>query len=336
MAFRLTKQTIPLLSRGWSLLSTGGGSKRTQLEQVLEQSLLASNSATILSLNELDDESIICTLYGVGVAGNSQVFMEKAITEAVNKLQTVIGKKIAAVFPGETNSSRAFQAAYVLNVPVIDADATGGRAVPEVQIDNFFLFNQSTIPIVVAAPDGASIVLNDVRSPEEIEKMIRDFMLTSGYEVVSVADHAISVKNAKGLLTEKVISRGIEIGELLSSDIEDDRLFYALQSKFGIQRICSGVVSRVELEKKEGFLQGEYVINSQNEEVVIQVKNENMFLQSSAKQIKPTYSILLLDAKTRFGIHNSELSVGTQVHIFEALIDPRWDSVAGKKLYGAY
>jgi DUF917 family protein len=334
MVIDLSEQVIRNLVRGWSFVSTGGGSKSAQLESVLFSYIQGNQGARVVSLSELSDEDMVCSVYGVGVAGNSETFLRQAITTAVNKLRDLLGREIAAVFPGETNSSRAFQAAGILDIPVLDADATGGRAVPEVQVDNFFLFGQTTAPIVVASPSGDYFCIHEFNQPEDIEKQIRSYMLRSGFEVVAVADHAISVGCARGLLTEGVILRGIGIGELLSEVQQLPTLIDNLKSKFAILFKFRGLISNISLIKEGGFLSGTCTIACPEGDVVILVKNESLALQLNGKTvIEAPESILLLDSGKRVGVHNSELQVGTEVLIFSAFPDRRWDCPRGRRLY---
>ncbi len=330
----LSIQDTRFLTLGNSLFSTGGG-RDIEIQNSLYQDLLQNNKLKLEDIKKLPEEDYICTVYSVGSSNKTKTNLKNSIEKGVKTLKEIINVKLAGVFSGEANAEiSAFQTASILNLPVVDGDCCGGRAVPEIHFDNWFVKKISILPLVAVALDGSVLVIKEIGDVNNIEKIIRNLAIQSDGSVV-VLDHFISVKEAKKVLTLNSISRAISTGRFIDENKQKSDFLKLLAKQIEAKIIFEGVVKQVNLEDKDGFLQGFYFIkNSLGDELKIYVKNENIIAWKNEKMIVSCPNLIMtFDIETNSGIHNSQICKNQKVAVFSKKATEIWQTKEGLDLF---
>lgn len=327
----ITKNNYGALVRGASLYATGGGLEHDNQLAFFERIFQQYEAIPVVSCDDLEEDEYICTAYGIGSAGNTNVDFSPAVEAGRKAFQEKTGKKYKGIFVGETNiEALTAQIACTMNLPIVDADATGGRAVPEIRLDNFFVAGISTAPIVVSDLQGNSFCIEDSRDPASVEKQVRSFAKNAYLQTAVVFDHSIAVKDAKKVLTTGIVKRSFDAGAyLLSSQINDQQ---ALATLGDMRWISSGTIVEHTVQENvlNGFLEGMIFIQTQEGRYRIFVRNENLICWKNDELfVTAPDSIILFDPKQACGLHSSKLSVGMQVDLFVKKATPLWRSERG-------
>jgi len=169
----LTDLEIERILLGSSWFGTGGG---LTLAEQRAQAARLTGPVHLVTPADLDPAALVCCAYGVGPAGSGTAGIIEAFQRAMEILPGVTGgAPIAAIFPAEANIAGAvFELAGELNLPVLDGDTTGGRAVPEIRIDNFVLHGRTVTPLVAVSSRGEEIIIVEPRTSRVVEIIERD------------------------------------------------------------------------------------------------------------------------------------------------------------------
>lgn len=332
----LNENDVKNMLVGSLIYSTGGGIEYEVQKKLFKQLFSKYKKLPLITINELDDNDCLCTAYSVGSAGNTNVDLSKALKIGIEKLQYYTKKEFKAIFAGETNIDiLAFQTALQLQLPVLDADATGGRAVPELQFDNFAVVKKSTLPLVAVLPNFKTILISKIKNLSKVDKIIQSLLLKHKQGLIVVLDHYIQVKEAKKILTLGIFERAIELGEFISKNSNhknfERKMIKYLQGKI----IIKGKVTKINIKNEDGFLNGYYhIIDRKNNLVKIFVKNENLICWKNNKMIVvPPDFIITLNAKTFHGIHNSSLKLNQEVIVIKKRASKFWNTKNARKLF---
>lgn len=332
MIKKLNTPDIKNLILGSSIYSTGGGLDVSNQEKYFNQ--IKGSLPNLISVDELDDSDYICTAYGVGpaVADNSEnvIDYKKVLTE----FGKITGKTIKGIFAGEINiEGLVFDTAAKLNLPVVDGDCCGGRAVPEIQMDTFFAQNISITPALMVNTKGEQLLYSNTEDNFKLEKIARHFAIISKTSVF-IIDHLVDVKTAKKALTTGSLSRSLETGAFITESKNQIKLI-DLVNQTASKLVFEGTVSNVNLKIVEGFLSGSYSItNLHNSILEIQVKNENMVaIIDNQVVFKSPDSIIVVNSDTFYGLHNSQIKMGDKVAVMIKDCVEGFKSENGKKLF---
>jgi len=326
----LNSKTTEQLVIGSSIFSTGGGFQEDKQLELFNGFLSQNKTLQIVDVNELNDEDFVCTGYAVGSPASKKTDFSAEFLIAKKEFEKYTGKKFVAVFEGETNiEALAFQAALAMEIPVLDADGTGGRAVPEIQFDNMFVHNLSLLPLVAVADGGKEIAIIINNTAQVAEQIVRDMAVRTGSSVV-VLDHAMSVRDAKKYLTCGVMKRSLEIGEMVQNGVKLEDLTSKMKAKILLQ----GKMSKNEVKDnpKTGFNEGNYWVSDGQNELKMYVKNENILCwKNNVPYVTCPDLLITLDSKTLHGVANTDLKVDQEVIILALPATDLWRSEAGQK-----
>lgn len=333
MKKKLQKQDIDDLLRGSSLYSTGGGVEfHIQKKRILKL-LEEGKSLALISIDELKDTDDVFTTYIVGSTTQTGVDLALAIKKGIFILEKETRKSFSAIFAGEINiESLAFQSAALLSLPVLDADCCGGRAVPQVQMDNVVILGKNTTPLVAVNQTGEVRVLKKAISGEKLEQFTRNFSIESN-SGIAVLDHPISIKTARETLELGTLSRSLATGKFMRIYKNNNDYLTKLAVYMGAHLVINGRVARIDFDKTAsiGFLLGRYSISDSFRNVVeIFVQNENIICWKNNKVLVTGPELIMaLDLKTNIGIHNSALYEGQELAVFVKSASNHWHSQAG-------
>lgn len=337
MKLGITQQDAYTMIRGSSIYSTGGGFAYSAQKRMFGELFKKRKSYEIISIDELQDRDYVCTAYAVGSAGNTNMDLTPALKKGLQTLQRITGIAPKAIFAGETNIDIiAAQSAATLGLPVLDADSNGGRAVPEIQMDNFVILDEPIAPVVVVTLEGEIALLLETASPYNIEAFVRNFAGNSNIGIVAALDHLISVKKAKKVLTHGIFTRSLSLGKLIEDNLKNPELLNVIVKEIGGQLIIKGKVTKNTLKSniKEGFLNGEYVVSDGKNEIRVFAKNENIIAWKNDKVwVTSPDRIMTIDLKTFLGVHNSELKKDQEVAIIAAPASDMWRGEKGIELF---
>ncbi len=339
MAMEVTRQVFESITWCASIYSTGGGRPREAQLKLFDEKL-SDAKLKIVQIEELEDDAYVCTTYGVGPATKVYYDPTLAMQKGFQSLSERIGKSFSAIFAGETNiESTVFNAAKLVGVPVLDADCTGGRAVPEIPLNNFFVLHKSIFPMVATSLDGKSSTIESVPDLMQIDSTIRKLATSAPMERVIVVDRPIQVKDAKQVLTTGTIMRSYKTGVFAAQVKNDSDKVAKLAQQMGAKLLIDGTLTKVEVAKdeKEGFLKGFYYVeDKQGNTAKIYVKNENIACWLNDKlAVSPPNPIMTIDFESLLGVHNGTLDEqkGRQVFVLTKDAVPLWQSAEGLKLF---
>lgn len=310
---------------GASFYSTGGGmSYDDQLSQ-FSNFFEKRDNFNVVSSTDLNPNDLICTIYALGSAGDTSCDLRSQMTKGLDILEKITNNRISAIFPGETNiEALVFGASDLTDLDIFDADATGGRAVPEIKFDNFVVLGRKITPQVVVDRFNDIYINYDVSSPEKLEALVRNIAILSKGPVV-VLDHIISVTEANSFLTCGILERNIQTGESLISRTFDYSRFL---EKYECEHIDSIEVEEADLSNNEktGFLEGFiYMRNQVGDIYKLYIRNENLILWKNDKVIlTPPDFIILFDLSLRRSIHNSKIRKFMKFHILGKKSSDLW------------
>lgn len=338
MKITLTKQIVDCLIKGSSIYSTGGGLEHKVQKKIFKKVLKSKNTSSLINRDELNTEDYICAVYALGSAGNTDFDLSQQFKIGIKVLGDYFKNKFSAIFAGETNiDAFVFQVASNIGLPVLDADCTGGRAVPEIRFDNFAIFKKNPLPLVAVTPDEKVVILDKSSGFLAIEKSIRKLLATSGPGLIAVLDHAIQVKDAKNLLTEGIFRRAIKTGKFIEQNRMVKKNIDNFLAFIDAKKILQGKIikNNIRNDPKTGFIEGYYFVeDKEGNRLKIYVKNENLICWLNDKVfLTPPDSILCIDPLSLTGIHNSRLEEGQSVVVAGRKAPKMWRSSKAKALF---
>lgn len=332
----ITRDLSRHMSHGSSIFSTGGGLPFELQQKLFSKLFLKYKKLPLISLDELKDTDYICTAYAVGSGGNTHADLSKALKIGMDSLRSYTRKTYKAIFAGETNIDvLAFQTASQLNLPVLDADATGGRAVPEIQFDNFAIAGKSTLPLIAVTPNYDVVIISQTQQLSRVDSIIRGLLTHSKKGLIAIVDHSVSVKDAKDVLTRDIFKRAIQLGRFIDQNKHKKNIALLIVDAIDGKLLINGKITDITLVNEAGFLTGYYsVTDNNNNTLKVFVKNENLLCWKNNKLIviPPDY-IITLDLKTLRGAHNSELKKNQEVVVAWKKATPFWNKKQARKLF---
>lgn len=316
------------LAHGGTIYGTGGGLPCEIQIKIYSELFTQGVIPKLCTIDDLVPDAMICCVHGIGPAGSFSEDFSRAVFKGIQLLEAECGCVFKAVFPVETSiESAVFAALSMTRLPLLDADVTGGRAVPEISMDNFFIARQRVTPAVMVNLDLESMLIVEDCEPQDLEIIARDFAKQSRENLIALIDHPIEVKKARELLSLGVIERTMKAGEVLLSGATTDQKLKKLREQFSIKSVDECVVQSVSLNRKEGFLQGVIVLESfrmKGAKVYIEVKNENMKITSPCYGEAFPDLIILFDMEKGVGVHNSTISKGMHVSVLFSPAEEFW------------
>ncbi|MBX7144056.1 MAG: DUF917 domain-containing protein [Oligoflexia bacterium] len=329
----LRADDIEAIYRGASIFATGGGFPLA--EQRRWFSPTSECGIVLKSLEQLRPRDYVCGVFTLGSAARDTYSLRSCLAQAVQTLQQLSGHSFCGIFPVESGiESSAFQAATELQVSVVDADSTGGRAVPTMLCDNCWLVGRTPLPLVAVTPEGRTLVIEGAVSAQEIEDRLASFAADSESGLVACADHSISAEEAIGVLSLGTLSRSLQVGKLMmQSPRPTDMLIHSLNAQdFGEMRVLSREVWPAESSR---FLEGVSFLQGQSGQTYqIYFRNENISLSLGERIVKSAPDLIsLCDPATFVGLHNRDIHVGMVVRVLGIPCSRLWSAHSTSALF---
>lgn len=332
----LTKQDLHSLALGSTLLATGGGFPFESKHQKLKE-LNKNNSLHLISTNDLCDDDLVCAISGIGSADNTQnLSFDLALTTGLKTMQELLGQKINALIPGEIGIENIiFELATKLNLPVLDADTAGGRAVPEMTHDTFFLADETILPVVLVSLSGETFVISELVDEKQIEKIARAKSLETPEKTILIFSHGKQIHKIKTIASLNSLSKSISIGTSIKSG-DFTQILQDLKNICQAELITTAKVTSVFKNKDQDFLKTIVTLRTPQGIMDLIIKNEILALQQDSNLIAHVPDLIcLLDLKTFLPIHSSEITKGSFFAVLKIPAIKQWQTDKAYEIFGA-
>ncbi len=316
------KKECFLIIRGTSVLACGGGLSYIEQVHYLNK-LPLKKGIKILDVHEINNRlnQVCVTASEIGPADKPPI-KKNAIPNMITKFEKTFGKKIMGLLPVELGQeSIVFDAALQSNLPIIDTDLAGMRAVPHIS-DNI-LESQKVVhtrsPFIILTHNGKIITIPKQYSLKKDEFILRSLVKrTAG--IIFLIGGLFSPQTIKKYLGYRSLTTSLEIGRALrerKNFVSSLPLPLVFKKKAKIQSI-SYLDSSIYSEKR-------IILSSipENDILEIDVKNEYLDLNINNK-IKYTFPqlITIVDPLKKRGLSGSELRKGMEIviYVFQPMI----------------
>lgn len=326
----INNNNLNALIKGASIFTTGGG---VSIDDQFESLKNIAINVTILSLEEFEKDSYLCTVGELGPTDVPPLKKEKVVVKMLEKLKMATNKKIVGLFPPEVGQeSVVIECANLLNLPIADFDPTGFRAVPyfDMNIFNVKKIDFNLTPIVVATDKDEIMVIENEKSYKKVEKRLRSMTSLSDSGLIFLMGMTVSVETLiKNKLNNPSFTKALRFGEIKS--------IKKLIKKLSPKKIIEGrIVEKSEFEVK-GFLAEKVVVKDKAWNLfTLIILNEVLFVIDSEEQIIASVPdrILLIDPNEPKGISSAALTINKSIII--AVIEPEnaWKSKSAQKILG--
>lgn len=330
MAFILNKNLAEELAEGSAVYSCGGGLERIVNKKGCVEAV-RNKKIFIKSLNEFKKGSLLSVVYAVGKPEKKKYDFKKILEIGNAYISKLLqGKKLSGIVPGEIGiESLVLKTAKELDLPILDGDITGGRAVPEIQDDIFYIEKIKTMPLVSVSLDGEVLLLDKISDLKKIESLVRNFSVLAKGPVI-VFDH-IAPKEVFSRISLGTISRSIELGKKIRDKKGGESLKEILDfNKANVT--ASGKIYDIKEKKTEnGFL--EKMVSGDNWQVII--KNECIAVYANSKLIVSVPDIIVfIDKENGKPMHNTELRTNKEVWVVTMKAFRKWYTKRGLEIFG--
>ncbi len=309
---------------GSTLLGAGGGGS---YEVGLNLVRNLKNDVVLEDPEEFPEKSNAVV---VAAIGSPKVLLEKGIGpelnyafDAIKNLTAVGGIKLNCVIPAELgglNSVAPFVTASERNIPVIDADGCG-RAVPELGTTLLHLNRIPASPFVVANKKNDIIVgyLSDPTNTNEAEKIARCGVVSFGM-LGAISSWVVDLKTINRCLAVKTLTLSQHVGRAIreAQSAEVDPVVKAIEVTNG-REIIRGTILKIEMKTTDGFDFGKMIVDGigeyKGEQVVIDIKNENMMVWKNDEPVAMVPDLISLMTLDGQPLSNSDTALGMEIAV---------------------
>ena len=371
---KLEKNDIWALVLGAGALSTGGGMSVPTYEQFSKNTdpiLDQGYEPKLIDPKDLKDDDII--FMDVGCGGgirreNQEKYMRyspreawykqidliyplnswsekedtRASEEHLKKLEELVGSKPMAYLAFEIGPLDAGQLlnAAKRGLPLVDADCSGYRAVPELSLTKLNVINAPIAPYTIGTSWGDLIIGTKVLSHQRWEDICRAIATRSG----GGCSPAISLtgKTVKDGTAHNTFTLAIKVGKaiLKARESGDDPVAAVVESSDGY-KIFEGKIGGTTNERKGAFIYGNVWIEGTGDydgkTFKLWYKNENQISWIDEKPyITCPDPFTVLDKETALGLSNFRTewwTPGREVAVTAMKACPFWRTERGLKIY---
>ncbi len=329
MSIILNKNLAECLAEGSAIYGCGGG---LEMKTNKEKSAKIAQDKRIIikSLNEFKKNDILAVVSGIGKPPKQKIDFGNALKAGIDYISKILpNKKLSGIVPGEIGiESLVIELAGALNLPILDGDIAGGRAVPEIQDDIFYINRIKTTPAVCVNLQGEVLIIDNTSNLAKIENIVRNFVALSAGPAILI-DH-ITNRDNFGKISLGTFSRSIELGKIIKNKTGEESLKEIL--KFNNAKIVAeGKILSVEEEKSEGFLKK--IVTGADWKTI--VKNEYLAIYKDNRLISSIPDIIvLIEKESGKPLHNTGLKKGKNVWIISMKSFSKWYTKRGLEIFG--
>jgi len=323
---------------GATFLGSGGGGSPENGLKLVEEMAKVIKEIKLAPPDEVPDNEYVAMIAGMGApkALKEKGFGPEALYafDGLQKLYSMIGVSFKYVMPGETGGFNSITPIYVAamrNLIVVDADGTGGRAVPELGTTLYNLYGLPVSPFVVADKNGNVVVgwlanPMDGHTAEEIARHVTvAFGMLSGLGTWVVTGWQI-----RNFLEPNVLTRSLEVGRALrdakNKGLDPVRAVADIVKGYELFR---GKVEKVEIRTVAGFDFGRVTLDGlgsyAGRKFYVDFKNENMIawrsLGEPAAMVPDMICWLTLKGEA---LTNADVKEGMELAVVGVPASERW------------
>jgi DUF917 family protein len=334
MGWSVTPDHLERLAIGAGILGTGGGGNPYLGKLIARKFLEDGGQIEVVSLAEVPDDALVCT---VGGMGSPTVSFERLIraNEALNAMRALenhLGRKVTHVVPSEiggSNSTIPMVVAVQAGIPVIDADGMG-RAFPELQMKTFIMAGISPTPAVFANYHGHTVVFDRIDDGRTLERYARAVAIQMGGRA-GYAFPPMTGLRVKDAAIPNTLSLAIRVGSaVLDARAHHANPVDAICVVTGGRRLFSGKVSDVQREMRGGFARGVVSLegfgSDSGDTMRIDFQNENLIARTGDGHVVAVVPdlICLVDTDTgdpltteviRYGLRATAIGIPAPVQL---------------------
>lgn len=285
---------------------------------------------TTIPLEELDDQK-----YGIMVAyigspeSMEQIYYPDGIVEAVKEIEKRRNMKIDYIVPPEIGAISMLAActtAAKLGIPVIDGDGAG-RAVPELSMTTFNLYQKDVNPIALSSQEGKNTLYMELdgglNEAGNVEMLIRPTLGMKCYgEKAGLAMWLVTGEELKRIIKSRnTLSRCMELGKIINRHNFAQIKKKVAQMGYEAEIIAEGSDMTIYTNVGGGFDCGTLSFttndkhgNTPGDEINVLIKNESLIAWNSSKEaplaVAPdliSYLISFDDNETQWTYSNGDL-----------------------------
>ena len=290
----INKQDLLRLVKGACFMASSGGGTYTSgmhlAENFGDPTFYTSGELEVANLDDLEDDKLGVMIAYIGSPKKmEEIFFPKGIVYAVRAIEEKYNTKISYIVPPEIGAISMLAACATaghLNIPVVDGDG-GGRAVPELTMTIFSLYNEDTDPVSLGSENGDVLLLDlegDVNTASTVEEIVRPVLSLACFDQkAGLAMWVLPGKELKSIIKSKnSISNCIQLGEYIEKQDIDSLFSKADEMGYKPTVVAEGSNIRVVMEVGGGFDNGKIHFTTESEdEISIVFKNESMIAWSS-------------------------------------------------------
>lgn len=344
----LTPQDLEDMLLGAVILGAGGGGDIAEGRAMIETALAAGKTFDLVDLDEVPDDAIICTPYLLGAltplspeeerlyAGLAESDTDPLL-QAYSEFQDHLGQTFYGTTPcelGGSNTAAAFFPAAMNGHKIIDADPAG-RAVPEITHSTYYLNGLPAAPIYAVNPFGESFLINKVKDDQRAETLVRALTQVSRNTVAAI-DHALPMRDLRDVLIPRTISKAIEMGRVCRETMDAGKDTASKIAEIGGGMVLfQGLTKAVTYKTDGGFTVGQIKLVSNDQEMTITVKNENMvcYLDGAVYATVPDL-ICLFDTASGAPVANPDVRPDQPITVVLLPAPPPFTSKQGLCVFG--
>lgn len=329
MPFVLNKNLAKNLAEGSAVFSCGGGIE-IEINRKKCVELAKNKKILIKSLSEFKKNDILGVISGVGKTVKQKYNFTEALKTGVKYIPKLLhGKKLAGIVPGEIGiESLILETAGNLGLPILDGDVAGGRAVPEIQDDIFYINKTRTTPVICVNLKKEVLIIDKTDEIRNIENLVRNFASLSRGPLILI-DHISRRDNFKRI-SLATFSRSIRLGEKIKGKNEKER-FSEILNFTKAKIIVEGRIVSIKEKNVENFL--EKIIEGKNWKII--VKNEYIAVFINERLITAVPDIIvIIEKNTGKPLHSTQVKEGKDVSIISIKSFKKWYTKRGLMIFG--
>lgn len=347
--------------RGCLFMGTGGGGGVDWGMGMLRAALDEGLTLEWVDVDDIDDETLTATCYGMGSIAPKGEEVEREIEklhlvdthgdnsmgEAVKELGTYLGTPIGCLVAAELgagNTPAPLVTGARLGIPVVDADYAG-RAIPDEMQGTPFLAGKNSWPFASVDHWGNVAIVTYTVNPHMLER-IGKMLAVAAFGSTTMASTVLPGAEMKEIAVRGTLSKCLAIGKAMrrANDSGGDPIDAAVEAAGG-WRVFEGTVTDKHWEDRDGYMFGTLDITgsgpSQGDTLKVWFKNENhvSWLNGEPWICSPDL-LTLVDRKTADGTTNTLIAEGDEVVAvgMKGLESQRTqealDGAAGPRYYG--
>jgi DUF917 family protein len=338
----VTTAEIPAMARGCAVLGAGGGGDATMGMILADEALSRYGPVRLATLDDLavdDPEGLVLPLSALGAptAAMEQLHSGQEPVLIRQEVERRLGRPVIGVMPteiGGVNGLWGLAWAARLGLPLLDADGMG-RAFPEIDQVSMHV---AGIPVglVVLADVAGNVVTMYPRSARWAEQLGRQVCVAMG-SVAVIADHIMTVRQARGAVITGSVSTAIAIGAAVGT-VSGQRVPALTDALHGVE-VITGKIIEVSRTTSEGFVRGEALIEGTGADhdrlVRLEIQNENLVAMEDGRLLVTVPDLIsVVDAQTADAVSSEHLRYGQRVAVVASPCAGLWRTPAGLAVAG--